>query len=48
MFQPNLVSNTVFLLSVIQCVSFSIVNYKGRPYMAGVCVFLAVCICALQ
>eukprot|EP00903_Cladosiphon_okamuranus_P019215 g17669.t1 len=35
-FQPNLVSNAVLLMSVIQSVSVSIVNYKGRPFMAGI------------
>lgn len=36
-FVPNLVSNAVFLLSVIQSVSVAVVNFKGRPFMAGVC-----------
>eukprot|EP00752_Nemacystus_decipiens_P017609 g15781.t2 len=34
-FVPNLVSNAVFLLSEIQSVSVAVVNFKGRPFMAG-------------
>lgn len=34
-FVPNLVSNAVSLLSVIQSVSLAVVNFKGRPFMAG-------------
>lgn len=34
-FVPNLVSNAVFLLATIQSISVSIVNFKGRPFMAG-------------
>ncbi|CAM9834772.1 unnamed protein product [Scytosiphon promiscuus] len=35
-FIPNLVSNTVFLMATIQSVSVSVVNFKGRPFMAGI------------
>ncbi|CAM9535749.1 unnamed protein product [Ectocarpus sp. 4 AP-2014] len=35
-FVPNLVSNAVFLLATIQSISVSIVNFKGRPFMAGI------------
>lgn len=34
-FVPNLISNVVFLLSTIQSVSVSLVNFKGRPFMRG-------------
>ncbi|CAM9395969.1 unnamed protein product, partial [Hapterophycus canaliculatus] len=34
-FIPNLVSNAVFLMATIQSVSVSVVNFKGRPFMAG-------------
>lgn len=34
-FVPNLPSNAVFLLSTIQSVSVMLVNFKGRPFMAG-------------
>lgn len=34
-FVPSLVSNAVFLLSQVQAVSVSVVNFKGRPFMRG-------------
>lgn len=40
-FIPNLVSNAVFLMATIQSVSVSVVNFKGRPFMAGVYVAAA-------
>lgn len=32
---PNLITNAVFLVSTMQSVSMSVVNFKGRPFMAG-------------
>lgn len=43
-FVPTLVSNVVFLLSTIQTVSVAVVNFKGRPFMAGV-LYACVCTC---
>ncbi|CAN0067180.1 unnamed protein product [Discosporangium mesarthrocarpum] len=35
-FVPNMVTNVVFLLSLVQEVGMCLVNFKGRPFMTGV------------